>query len=233
MREWEKVMPEEDLKLYRKTHFGRRQEFGKKPAFLIIDVNRAFVGSTPRPILESVEEYRTSCGKFGWDNLQHIHRLQDACRASGVPVMFTTSSPLTRFAGSLTKKSMQKTEPPDPKGSEIHPSIAPLPDELVITKTRASGFFGTPLLQCLRNMGIDCLLVGGATTSGCVRATVVEACAHGFGVFVVEECVFDRFQLSHLVSLFDMNAKYADVITLEEALRFLKELAPEGARARV
>lgn len=230
MREWEKVMPEADLKLYRKTHFGRRQEFGKSPAFLIIDVNRAFVGSTPKPILESVEEYRTSCGQTGWDNLKNIHRLQETCRSIGVPVMFTTSSGLGRFAGGPTKRSMQTQGDPDPKGSEIHPSITPLPTELVITKTRASAFFGTPLLSCLRNMGIDCLLVGGATTSGCVRASVVDACSHGFGVFVVEECVFDRFQMSHLVSLFDMNAKYADVITLEEALHFLN-VAPTASRA--
>jgi maleamate amidohydrolase len=89
---------------------------------------------------------------------------------------------------------------------------------LVIKKTKASSFFGTPLLSCLRNLQVDCLLVAGVTTSGCVRATVIDAFSNNFSVFVVEECTFDRFDLSHLVNLWDMDAKYASVISIEEAV---------------
>lgn len=224
MRAWEKVMMDSDVALHQKIHFGGRQEFGRHPAFLVIDVTRAFVGSTPQPALESVEEYRTSCGQVGWDALENIRRLQEECRARSVPVMFTTGNAgMSRFVGGPMKRSMPQ-KAPDPKGDEIPDMIAPLPTELVIAKTRPSAFFDTPLLNCLKNMGVDCLLVGGTSTSGCVRASVVEACSHGIPVFVVEECVFDRFQMSHLVSLFDMNSKYADVIVLEEALGYLAEL---------
>jgi isochorismate hydrolase len=224
MRAWEKVMLDSDLKLHQKIHFGGRQEFGRRPAFLIIDVTRAFVGSSSKPAMESVEEYRTSCGQAGWDALESIQKLQQTCRARSVPVMFTTGNAyMSPFVGGPMKRSMPQ-KAPDPRADEIPSLIAPLPDELVIAKTRPSAFFHTPLLNCLKNMGVDCLLVGGTSTSGCVRASVVEACSHSIPVFVVEECVFDRFQMSHLVSLFDMNAKYADVITLEEALGYLAEL---------
>jgi nicotinamidase-related amidase len=112
----------------------------------------------------------------------------------------------------------------DPKAEEIPEPIAPLPSELVIRKIKASAFFETPLLTYLQYMGIDSLLITGATTSGCVRASVVDAISYGFRCFVVEECVFDRFELSHLVNLFDMNTKYADVISLEEALKYIAKL---------
>jgi nicotinamidase-related amidase len=101
---------------------------------------------------------------------------------------------------------------------EIADPIKPLPSELVIKKVKASGFFGTPLLSCLRNARTDCLLIAGVSTSGCVRATVIDAFSYNFSVFVVEECTFDRFELSHLVNLWDMDAKYANVITIEEAV---------------
>lgn len=225
MREWEKVMLEEDRKLHEKIHFGGRQEFGKHPGFLVIDVTRAFVGSTRKSAMESTDEYRTSCGEAGWNALGSIRKLQDECRARSVPVMFTTGNAgMSRFVGGPMKRSMPQKAAPDPRGDEIPEMIAPRSDELVIAKTRPSAFFHTPLLNCLKNMGVDCLLVGGTSTSGCVRASVVEACSHSIPVFVVEECVFDRFRMSHLVSLFDMNAKYADVITLEDALGYLARL---------
>ena len=84
------------------------------------------------------------------------------------------------------------------------------------------------MLSCLRSMGVDSLLIAGCTTSGCVRASVVDAFSYGYRCFVVEDCVFDRFELSHLVNLFDMNAKYADVITLDEALKYV--IRPESRK---
>jgi len=110
------------------------------------------------------------------------------------------------------------------EAQEIAEAIKPLPSELVIKKTKASAFFGTPLLSALHNLKVDSLLVAGTTTSGCVRATVVDAFSYNFSCFVVEECTFDRFGLSHLVNLWDMNAKYGDVITLDEALHNIASL---------
>ena len=104
--------------------------------------------------------------------------------------------------------------------------IKPLPSELVIKKTKASAFFGTPLREVLHDLNIDSLLICGTTTSGCVRASIVDAFSHGLRCFLVEECAFDRFELSHLVNLWDINAKYADVITLDEAIGHI-----DGTRA--
>ncbi len=105
---------------------------------------------------------------------------------------------------------------------EIVDEITPLPSEPVIRKTKASGFLFTPLAAILHNMKADCLVVVGTSTSGCVRATIVDGLSYKYNVFVMEECTFDRFELSHLVSLWDMNAKYADVISiLEIRLKFI------------
>src|SRR4029077_15488779 len=94
--------------------------------------------------------------------------------------------------------------------------IGPQPEDLVIPKRGASGFFGTSLIRDLNEMDIDTVLVTGTTTSGCVRATVVDAACHSFYVGIVEECCFDRFEISHKVSLLDMHAKYGTVMSLTE-----------------
>ena len=224
MRKWEAIFSDGDRALIQKAGFGKKQAFGKKPALLIIDVNRAFTGSQPRPILESVEEYHTSCGEAGWAALQHIQKLLLACRAKNVPAVYTTPDAVVRQFCSGPTKISNPSKKLDVEGQEIAEVIKPLPSELVIKKTKASAFFATPLLSALRYLKVDCLLITGTTTSGCVRATVVDAVSYDFPCFVVEECTFDRFELSHLVNLWDMHAKYADVITLEEALGHIESL---------
>lgn len=185
------------------------------------------------PVMEAVDEYKASCGEAAWTALGNIQKLLEACRQKHIPPIFTANDAVTRqFCTGSTKpsggssKTVKTTDlQASLEGYEIVNEIAPLSSELVIgSKTKANAFFGTPLLSCLRSMGIDSLLVAGCTTSGCVRATVVDAWANGFPCFVVEECVFDRFEISHLVSLFDLNAKYADVITLEEALGYVTKV---------
>lgn len=223
MKRWEEVFSKADRVLQQKVGFDTGRAFGNKPALLIIDVNNGFIGSVPRPILEAVEEYRTSCGEVGWAALAHIKRLLETCRYKNIPVIYTTGDPsLRQILKGAGKGAFTKII--DARADEIVESVAPLPSEIVIHKTKASAFFATPLLICLRSMGIDSLLVTGGTTSGCVRASVVDACSYGFGCFVVEECTFDRFDLSHLVSLFDMNTKYANVISLAEAMHYINEL---------
>ena len=101
------------------------------------------------------------------------------------------------------------------------PEIAPLETEYVVEKAKASAFFGTPLTSYFQRHGIDTLIVCGTSTSGCVRASVIEAFSHGYRVFLVEECVFDRSELSHAVNLYEMNAKYASVIPYEAAADYV------------
>jgi nicotinamidase-related amidase len=103
-------------------------------------------------------------------------------------------------------------------GVEIASSISPVKGEVVIDKMRPSAFFSTNLLSLLRGAGVDTLIVCGATTSGCVRATVVDALSNDYRVVIPEECVCDRIDISHRVSLEDIDAKYGDVIGLQEVI---------------
>jgi len=221
MRRWEEVFTGKDRQLLASAGMAKKQPFGRKPALLIIDVTMEFIGSKPLPVLESANEYRTSCGENGWKALPSIHKLLNIVRNRDFPVVYTIADyAARRYSYGAVKMEQPKTEI-NYQANEIPNLIKPLVSELVIAKTRASGFFGTPLDSCLRSMGVDWLLVAGCTTSGCVRATVVDGFSLGYRCFVVEECVFDRFELSHLVNLFDLNAKYADVITLEEAENYI------------
>jgi maleamate amidohydrolase len=225
MRPWEEIFPEGDRKIMEKAGFGARQPFGRKPALLVIDVNRAFLGyrkgDEPGSTLQAAEAYKVSCGEAGWKALTHIKTLLEQCRRKGILIVFTTGDAVMKsWCGGVTKRS-DAAPRIDLEAEEIPPPIEPLPSEVVVQKPKASAFFDTPLARLLHEKGIDCLLVTGVSTSGCVRASVVDAFSSGFRCFVVEECTFDRFHLSHLVNLFDMNAKYADVITLEEALKYV------------
>jgi maleamate amidohydrolase len=222
MKKWETIFSEQDRAVINKAGFGVKQQFGENPVLLIIDVNKAFVGSQPRPILESLDESNTSCGLSAWEAIEHIKRFLGICRAKKIPIFFTTLDIVAVQACGGPTKVIDKF---DLDLQQIADPVRPLPSELVIKKTRASSFFDTPLLSCLRNARADCLLIAGVSTSGCVRATVIDAFSYNFSVFVVEECTFDRFELSHLVNLWDMNAKYANVISIEEAVAAVNGLA--------
>ena len=107
---------------------------------------------------------------------------------------------------------------------QIYKAFKPREDDLVIVKERASGFYGTPLLVELNRLGVKSLIVCGESTSGCVRASVVDAYSAGYHVCIAEECVYDRSILSHKVSLFDLHHKYADVLNVSDVLAHLKQL---------
>lgn len=224
MKRWEEIFTEADRALLEKFARGERQSFGERPALIIVDVVKSFLGSKPASALDSAKEYRTSCGATGWEALQHIRMLLEGFRRRHLPVVYTTIDQETvNHSWGVDKWSSPK-ERWNADAWEIADEIKPLPSEPVVKKTKASGFLFTPLPAILHNMQADCLVVVGTSTSGCVRATVVDGLSYKYPVFVVEECTFDRFELSHLVSLWDMNAKYADVITIGEALDHIGRL---------
>jgi nicotinamidase-related amidase len=139
-----------------------------------------------------------------------------------VPVIYTTSDTQTRTPHKSLETTKRRTSADPAWAYTIFEPLAPEPGELVIRKVRASGFFGTPLPAFLVELGIDTLVMCGNSTSGCVRATCLDARNLGYKIAVVEECVFDRNWLSHKVNLFDMNCKYADVMWLDEVLDYLR-----------
>lgn len=227
---WNKFLTERDKQVFDAAGYASRQGFGKRPAILVIDVNYNFCGDRPEPILESIKRWRNSCGEDAWTGIAAIKRLITAGRAKGVPVIYTTGAkrPDGWYAGAWSWKNSRTGEqvrtPANADGNEIVADIAPGPHDIVVEKLKPSGFFGTPLLSYLVHLQVDSLLVTGTTTSGCVRASVLDAFSNNYRISIVEEGCFDRSQASHAINLCDMNAKYADVVQLEEALAFLQTL---------
>ena len=231
---WNKFLSERDKQVFAAAGYATRQGFGQRPAILVVDVNYAFCGDRPEPILESIKRWRNSCGAEAWEGVKAIKRLLVAARARGLPVIYSTGTRRDDDwdRGSWNWKNSRAAERPRTQasgqdGNTIVPDIAPQSQDIVIEKLKPSVFFGTPLLSYLVLLGADSLIVAGTTTSGCVRATVVDAFSNNYRVSIVEEGCFDRSQASHALSLCDMNAKYADVVTLEETLAYIEAL-PKG-----
>ena len=113
----------------------------------------------------------------------------------------------------------------DSPGWQIHPAVAPQPGDVVLPKRKPSAFFGTPLVGLLIDRAVDTVVVTGGSTANCVRATAVDASSYDFRTAVVEDCVFDRFRVSHLAALFDLDRQYADVVSSDDVLAHLEPLA--------
>ncbi len=224
MREWEKFFPEEERKIYEKAGYKGKQPFGQNPALLIIDVILGFNVTKSMYVMEAIDEFPTSCGKVAWEALPKIRQLLHACRDADIPVVYSTSDPDFKAAfGNATKRGVQKSDY-DELSVQFPEMIKPLEDEYIVRKARASAFFGTHLITYLVRKGVDSLLVTGTSTCGCVRGTVLDGYSYGYPVFLVEECVFDRSRTSLLVNLFEMNSKYATVISLAEAMSHVQGL---------
>lgn len=219
-RPWDGLYGEDELAAWEAGGYGAHPGLGKHPAVVIIDAVRAFTGYAGEDHLTSVEQFRQSCGPYAWEAIPSIQRLLTAGRARGFPIIFTRAAilPIELRGAQRGKNRRAGKEGAEATaiGHEYPDEIAPLPGELIIEKTKPSVFFGTPLLGHLQNYGVDHLLVAGTTTSGCVRASVYDAFNYNFSITIPYECVFDRFPTSHRTNLFDMNSKFADVISIEE-----------------
>lgn len=220
------TLHDEEWAVVRASGFGATQGFGKRPALLVIDVNHKFVSDPEQPLLAAIEQWPTSCGPRGWQAVPAIQRCLRAFRAAGYPVFHTTGddrvSALShgRWAGKNGRVGNLAGSEAD--GNRIIDDVAPTETEVVLRKTKPSPFVGTPLLSYLVEAGVDSLLLTGCTTSGCVRATAVDAFSCNFRVAIASDGVFDRFDTSHEMSLFDLSLKYADVMPARECLQALK-----------
>lgn len=226
-RVWDRFMTEQD-RAHGAVHEPRQVGFGEKPALLLIDLYRWVFGDEPEPLLEAVKSWPGSCGTAGWNALPHIQRLLQLARDAGLPVIHTTGLADAGVASwaELGKGRRRKNTSPEMlerrrRMYDIIDEVEPLPGEAVLRKASPSAFWGTPLVGHLNFLGVDTLITCGESTSGCVRASVVDGCTNRIRMIVVEECVFDRTEMSHAVNLFDMNQKYADVVPLTEVEAYL------------
>jgi maleamate amidohydrolase len=208
---WSDIVSPEILKTYQ--DYQRETYVGKKPALLAIDLyNLVYKGGAKEPH-ELADEFPNSCGRYAHEAIPPTQELFAACRAAGIPIYYVTG----RFTKNRVKSTRRSSKTQmSAEDYHIHEAFAPQDDDVVFEKERASAFFGTPLVAHLTQQGVDSLIVCGESTSGCVRASVLEAYSYGFHISIVEECVFDRSPLSHKVNLFDMHHKYADVMKLDE-----------------
>ena len=219
---WMSSVPDEDKDIYRLAGFSNSVGFGERPAVLVIDMQYRTAGDAPAPIEEAITTmYPTACGERAWHAVAHVARLLGAARGKDIPVIYPYVAPKRAIdAGRFGQINPLVTSIPE-RGYEFIEEIAPHANDVLIPKRHASAFFGTALASYLVDFKVDTLLVTGATTSGCVRATVADAFSYNFHTTVVEECVYDRIQVSHDISLFDMNAKYADVVSIDIAVDYL------------
>jgi maleamate amidohydrolase len=202
--------------------FGGRGGFGRCPALAVIDMTLGFTDP----------ESPLACDLEG--PISEIQKLLRAARRAEIPIVFTTvayreSDKLTA-AAFIDKVPALLSLQAGTRWAEIDPRIAPRETEPVLNKLFASGFFGTGLSSLLIAAGIDTLIITGASTSGCVRATAVDALQYGFSPIVPSEAVGDRNPDAHDANLYDIDAKYGDVILVQEALDYLEEVAAAHAR---
>jgi maleamate amidohydrolase len=188
---------------YSSAGFGRSLGLGKRPALLMVDFARAYF-EAGSPLFADCDSVR----------LRAIELLKHA-RALGLPVFHTrVEYDLNGKNGGIFYRKIAALSVfrRGERLGEFAAGLEPLADEPVVTKQYASAFFGTTLGAMLTSQGMDCLLIAGMSTSGCVRATAVDAIAHGYIPVVLSDCVGDRHQGPHDASLFDLAAKYADVV---------------------
>jgi maleamate amidohydrolase len=209
-----------DGELYAERGFGRRAGAGERPALVVVDLVEGF--TAPESPLWCDADAAVAA----------TARLLDAARETGAPVAFTTveydDAGARVAAAFLDKVPALRTLAPGTRWPRVDARVAARPGEPVLQKLFASAFFGTPLSAMLAAHGADTVVVCGASTSGCVRATVVDALQHGYRVVVPREAVADRAAAPHEAALFDIDAKYGDVVGIDDAVALLRGRTAPG-----
>jgi nicotinamidase-related amidase len=203
--------------IYEHAQLGHRLGFGKKPALIVVDFQLGFTVPEQSPLAGNLDA-----------EVAATNELIAAARKKDIPVIFTVVGydPHRQDDAGLWPEKAPSLRMLT-LGSDLvklDPRLKQEPGDLVITKKYASGFFGTYLASTLTMQSVDTAIVTGCTTSGCVRATVMDALANGFRPIVPIECVGDRAQEPHQANLFDIGAKYGDVMPLQEVLAYLEQL---------
>ena len=194
-----------------------RVGFGSRPALLVVDLNRGFVG--PDSML----------AERGEPVVETVTDLIERCRAADVPIFYFTYVYSPEAEVWARKLPANRDFLPGSKLIELDPRLGRRPDETLIEKAWASPFFDTGLHRQLHELGVDTVIVTGVTTSGCVRASAIDGCSHGFRVIVPEEAVGDREDEPHFANLRDIELKYGDVVSIDELHAYLANLKAERA----
>lgn len=216
-RIWDDLLTEQDRRVISEAGYDKdgassweSRGLGDSPMVLVIDMQELVVGRDV-PILEAVEDYRTAMGEVAWRAIDHMAPFLDFAREHDIPVTYTRVVP-------------SSYDDPDHPDLAIVDPVAPAPDETVVDKSYASAFYGTDLVSRLIRSGTDTVVIVGNSTSGCVRATAVDAQSNGFNVVLPQECIFDRIEASHKIGLLDMWMKYAEVQERSEVEEYVESV---------
>ena len=234
---WEPYLSKKDKMVFEAAGFGANSGMGERPVLLVIDVNYNFCGDKRETILESVKRWKLSCGEAAWDALPVISKIINVAREQEIPIIYTTGFGRADKwdRGAWSWKNQRKEEISItqsntrnyPDGNVIMEQITPKSQDIVVWKQKPSAFHEAPLQSNLQLLKADSIILTGTTTSGCVRATAVDAFSHNYRVSIVEDACFDRVDISHAVSLLDLQAKYADVLNSNETIKYLRTI-PAG-----
>ena len=226
---WDAFLSENDKKMLANRKPMRPKphaQFGERAAVLVIDMNKSAIGPD-LPVHEVVKEMPGAMGEYAWAAIRHMEDLLPMARAAGIPVIYSK-----HFFKETTGLALADANSPyselNPL-SEIQDEVAMQPGDLLVEKQQASVFAQTGLINMLMNKKIDNIIVTGNSTSGCIHATVVDAGGYQLKVSVVEEAVFDRFDLSHAAALFNMGSKYGDIVSIGEVYEYIASVT-DGQR---
>jgi maleamate amidohydrolase len=230
LKDWMQQVPPEDRKHYLRIGMLSALDPGARSALIVVDVTLGFCGREGLSLEEATREFSTACGPAAWEALPRVARLIGLFRDAKQPIIYTFPDTTSQsFTGSVGKSSRPNWPPPH--YNDFPDAIAPRDGEWVMGKAKASGFFQTPLPIYLTKLNIDTLVICGVSTSGCVRATSVDASSFGYRTFVVDDCCFDRSYYAHCANLFDLHAKYATVVSLGEVVKLMSTADEPGEAA--
>ena len=224
---WDAILTAEDRAVLARGRWAQRAGFGTRPALLLIDCQYYMAGIRGAP--DNAGKYPLACGEVAFAAIDQMLRLLTASRQAGIPVFFTryVVDPINDDVGMFHRKigaGIGRGENlyfAGTHGAEIVADLKPLPSEIVIDKKKFSPFLGTPLLSLLIDRRVDTIIIGGGSTSNCVRAAAVDSTQYNFFTIVPEEAVYDRLPIAHTLNLFDINRSYGDVLPVDEVLAYL------------
>lgn len=211
---WQDFVDPKALEIY--ASYERETYIGKRPALLAIDLYKLAYQGGAKPVHDLIGTYPSSCGENAWNAIPATERLFAACREAGLPVIYSTTENRSEANVSHAYATNRQQVAREDEVWEIKEEFAPQEGDLMVYKQRASAFYGTPLIAQLNQMDVDSVIVCGESTSGCVRASVLDAYSNGIHVTIAEECCFDRYMDTHKMNLFDLHHKYADVMHIDE-----------------
>lgn len=220
-----------DREFIEASSYGGSRGLGRSPALVLVDFQHAYLGRD-EPVLAQLADFPAAGGSAAWSAMRCVLPLLHRCRGLAVPVVLTriVYSPEGERSNAFAAKRAGSEQFVDgAAGARFATELAADDDDVQVRKESASAFHGTDLDTRLRAAGVDTVLVAGLTTSGCVRATAVDAASNGYRVAVIEDATADRVDLSRRVAILDLWMKYADVLTASEAETYVKRCVDENS----